>query len=319
MSLLTDLCAGHQSMGIITSHASGVLRRLQPEAVRHFRLDLENLVTHVTSIRLPDDDEDAEKFVRQAVLAQPELYFASLVILGEGDSEAVVLPRVAKALGIELDPSFIAFAPFGGRHVNHFWRLLKDLDIPFLTLLDFDLGRHGAGPLRLKYAFDQLGKITDIVAPDWDKGDPAASPYWNGLKERGITRWRDWLADRGIFYSYPLDLDMMMVRAFPDAYGVDQGEAPEDAKQLEISVFGKGPGLAAYKEKVAKGDLPSDEELAAYDTLFKKRGKPGSHLRALAALTDKEIAEGCPQPLRDLISAAEVILRGTGEQDVAGA
>jgi putative ATP-dependent endonuclease of the OLD family len=317
MSLLGELCAGHQAMGLVTSHAPGVLRRIRPEAIRHFQLDPEELVTRVNEIRLPEDDEEVAKFVRQAVLAQPEIYFASLVILGEGDSEEVVVPRVANALGVDLDPSFIAFAPLGGRHVNHFWQLLSDLNIPVLTLLDFDLGRHGAGPLRLKYAYDQLGVIEDVEAPDWATGDPDTPSYWNSRKEVGIRRWRKWLAERGVFYSYPLDLDMMMVRAFPEAYGVDDADVPADTHALETSVFGKGPGLKAYEEKAPADDHPTAEELATYDMLFKKRGKPGSHLKALAALTDEAIQADCPQPLRDLIMAADAILRARSGQGVA--
>jgi putative ATP-dependent endonuclease of OLD family len=255
------------------------------------------------------------KFVRQAVLAQPEIYFASLVILGEGDSEEVVIPDIAKALGVDLDPSFIAFAPLGGRHVNHFWRLLSDLDIPFLTLLDFDLGRHGAGPLRLKYGYDQLDTIKPGEAPEWLTGDPRTTAYWNARAAPGIRRWRKWLADRGVFYSYPLDLDMMMVRAFPAAYGVDDADVPEDTNALETSVFGKGPGLKAYEEKVSTDNHPTVEELATYETLFKKRGKPSSHLKALADLTDDTIKSDCPQPLRDLIGTAEKLLHARSKED----
>jgi putative ATP-dependent endonuclease of OLD family len=160
--------------------------------------------------------------------------------------------------------------------------LLNDLKIPVLTLLDFDLGRYGAGPLRLKYAYDQLNEIDAVEVPEWVRGDPATAAYWNGRKEAGIRRWCELLAGRGVFYSYPLDLDMTMLRAFPDAYGVDEADVPEEANVLEVSVFGKGPGLAAYEEKAPKKDHPTIEELAAYDLMFKKRGKPGSHFKALA-------------------------------------
>ncbi|KAF0118609.1 MAG: hypothetical protein FD149_564 [Rhodospirillaceae bacterium] len=271
----------------------------------------------MNKIRLPKSDEEAAKFVLQAVLAQPEIYFASLVILGEGDSEEVVVPRVAKALGIDLDPLFIAFAPLGGRHVNHFWRLLKDLDIPFLTLLDFDLGRHGAGPLRLKYAYDQLKKIEAIDPSEWVEGNPATIDSFKDLSEVKIRSWRESLAKHCVFYSYPLDLDMMMLRAFPKAYGVDDANVPKNTSTLKTSVFGRGPGLEAYEEKVLENDCPTIEELAAYDTLFKKRGKPGSHLKALAEITDEAIQSNCPVPLRALIEAADRILRARSEQDTA--
>ena len=43
-------------------------------------------------------------------------------------------------------------SPISGRHVNHFWRLLNDLEIPFITLLDLDRERDGGGWGRIKYA-----------------------------------------------------------------------------------------------------------------------------------------------------------------------
>lgn len=315
VNLLTELCTGHQAMGIVTSHAPSVMRRIGPESVRHFRLDPASLATKVNALRLPDDDDEAEKYVRQAVLAQPELYFASLVILGEGDSEEIIIPRIAKALGVDLDPSFVAFAPLGGRHVNHFWRLLDDLDIPVLTLLDFDLGRHGAGPLRLKYAYDQLTVLSE-VAPPRTLGDPKKTAYWRGRKEGGIRLWRRWLAKNGVLFSYPLDLDMMMIRAYPDAYGVPDADEPDDEDKLEASVFGKGNGLAEYDERAVAADRPSTDELVTYDKLFKKRSKPGSHLKALAELSDEDLNDGCPDPLRQLVEkAAEILSSLTGREE----
>lgn len=316
VNLLTELCAGHQAMGIVTSHAPSVMRRIGPESVRHFRLDPTSLATKVNALRLPDDDGEAEKYVRQAVLAQPELYFASLVILGEGDSEEIIIPRVAKALGVDLDPSFVAFAPLGGRHVNHFWRLLDDLDIPVLTLLDFDLGRHGAGPLRLKYAYDQLTAIWELPLPRNIRGNPEQMAYWRGRGEKGIRLWRRWLAKHGVLFSYPLDLDMMMIRAFPEAYGVPDAAEPDDEDKLEASVFGKGNGLDDYDEKAPATDRPSTSELVTYDKLFKKRSKPGSHLKALAELSDEELDDGCPAPLRQLVEkAAEILSSLSGKEE----
>src|SRR6218665_2606834 len=86
----------------------------------------------------------------------PFWLFASFVLLVEGDSERIVLPRLAEALGVLVDPSFVAIVPLGGRHVNHFWRLLKGLGIPYATLLDLDMGRDGGEYGRVKNALQQL-------------------------------------------------------------------------------------------------------------------------------------------------------------------
>ena len=315
MELLSNLCNGPKAVGLITSHAPGILRRVDPEAVRHFRLDLETLSTHANAIRIPKEEE-AGKYVRQAVFRQPELYFANLVILGEGDSEETVLPRLAEALGIDLDPSFVAFAPLGGRHVNHFWRLLDSLDIPHLTILDFDLGRHGAGVMRLKYAYDQLEAIGRAEVPSWAKGDPSEASYWKGCRAGGIRLWLKWFAERGVYFSYPLDLDLMMIKAFPDAYGLPDVKKPKDEEKLIASVFGQGRGLNEFEDRELIDDAPAIEELALYDRLFKKRSKPDSHLAALAEIEDWELASACPESICSLINAAQAIL-SVGDEDAA--
>lgn len=314
MGLLRELCAGEKAMGLVTSHSPAIVRRLEPEDVRHFRLDRETLITHVNAIRLPARDEEAEKFVREAVHAQPEIYFARLVILGEGDSEQLILPRIARALGVDLDPAFVAIAPLGGRHVNHFWRLLADLNIPHITLLDFDLGRHGAGRLRLKYAYNQLQRVANAPAIVPAGADPKLTKFWKSRSAIGITRWLERLAKRNVYFSYPLDLDMMMLRAYPDVYGVDNAVVPADMDKSLAAVFGEGKGVDEYENTVSDAEKLSDEEIVTYNNLFKKRSKPASHLSALAKLTDKEIADHCPGPLRNIIESAQKKL-GYGEKE----
>ena len=116
------------------------------------------------AIRLPNADEgEVHKYVKEAVRAFPELYFASLVVLCEGDSEEIVLPRLATAVGLPLDRRFVSVVPLGGRHVNHFWRLLRDLGIPFVTLLDLDRERVGGGWGRIHYACAQEVTFRPLV------------------------------------------------------------------------------------------------------------------------------------------------------------
>ena len=50
----------------------------------------------VNKLVLPDKESDAYKYVKNAVIAYPELYFSSLIILGEGDSEEIIIPFFLK-------------------------------------------------------------------------------------------------------------------------------------------------------------------------------------------------------------------------------
>jgi len=319
MSLLGDLCGGIHAIGIVTSHAPAVLRRLSPNKVRHFRLDASDLLAKVNPISLPENNADAGKFIRQAVTAHPELYFAKLVILGEGDSEAVVIPRIAAAIGLDLDPSFVAYVPLGGRHVNHLWSLLGNLGIPFLTLLDFDLGRHGAGPLRLKYAHGQLEIIGKKVSINKSSDGLDKTSYWEELNRQDLKKWIVELRRHGVYFSYPLDLDMLMLKEFSGAY---ENEIKEDSRadwrvdELEVSVFGSGGSIKKYEDYGFKKDKPTKSDLHNYDYLFKRRSKPTSHLAALAVLSDEEIKKSCPEVLKKLIEDAEAQINHETMADV---
>ena len=133
-----------------------------PDSICFLRLDAARTTT-VRRIVLPDDDETAAKYVREAVQAYPELYFSRFVVLGEGDSEQVVLPRVLAAAGIAEDDASVSVVPLGGRHVNHFWRLLNELADPTRDLLDLDAGRyHGGWGRSERPEADQRGPSRDL-------------------------------------------------------------------------------------------------------------------------------------------------------------
>jgi len=125
---------------VLTSHSPAIVKRVDPENLRYFRMCKPKLCSIVKEITLPEKEkyEEQYKYIKEAVRAYPELYFAKLVVLGEGDSEEIILPRYFEAHGEEIDLSGISVVPLGGRYVNHFWRLLSDLDIPHITLLDLD-------------------------------------------------------------------------------------------------------------------------------------------------------------------------------------
>ena len=92
---------------LVTSHSPAVLSRVRPMEVRYCRCDRKTRVSSVKKIKLPPGISEEGKFVRSAMHAFPELYFARFVLLVEGDSERVVLPRLAEAAGLLIDPAFV--------------------------------------------------------------------------------------------------------------------------------------------------------------------------------------------------------------------
>lgn len=298
---LTAFSAHHDAQAIVATHAPSLLKRVPPENIRYLRLN-EDRQTVVKSIILPDTTDEAHKFVREAVQAFPELYFSRLVILGEGDSEEIVLARLLQAKGLGEDDTSIIVAPLGGRHVNHFWRLLNGLEIPYVTLLDLDLGRYQGGWGRVKYAAKQILALGKPI-----KGLTEASiealPKWNGsdhimTSELG-KKWLNWLEGRGVFFSSPLDLDFAMLRRYSDAYGLSAAElAPPDDSTLTAVLGKKRHGIEQYNDEHQK-------HFAAYHRRFKLGSKPAEHLAAMAELDDQNLIDHMPQRITRLIEAVK--------------
>ncbi|MBK7047348.1 MAG: AAA family ATPase [bacterium] len=236
---LTTFGEGPNSQALVATHAPSLLRRVPPESVRYLRLN-EMRTTVVKSIKLPTD-ETAQKFVREGVQAFPELYFSRLVILGEGDSEQIVFPRLLEARGIFVDVGSISVAPLGGRHVNHFWRLLNGLGIPHITLLDLDVARYQGGWGRIKYAANQLLCYADINGNDLTEEEVDAIPKWNSDDSDIVagSSWLDRLEALGVFFSAPLDLDFMMMTHYPTAYRVKNDDLEEPDEDTVRAVLGK--------------------------------------------------------------------------------
>jgi len=324
MRLLDTLNKTGTAQSIVTSHATSILSRVKPRHVLHFRNCAMALRTDVLPLPLPTKESDEDKFVQQVILANPEIYFAKLVIVGEGDTERIVIPKMAEALGASLDPSFVAYVSIGGRHAQHLWRLLNGLKIPHITLLDFDLGRHGGGLGRIKNALTWLNELGSAYAPQITVSPPTNPPTVKPataadvgdnteLTTANFDGWVRCLRTQNILYSSPLDLDMMMMTAFPAAYVADlpSTASAEDKVKWAASVFG-GSGKGNAELNLVGLGL-TDEEIYKYKTLFKSSSKPGSHLIAFGKLTLEQLKAGCPEPLKALVDRAnELIASGKG-------
>ncbi|MBN2740475.1 MAG: AAA family ATPase [Rhodobacteraceae bacterium] len=305
------------AQAIVTSHSPAVLSRVKPHEVRYCRYDPMTRVSTVKKIKIPAGVDEAAKFVRGAMLAYPELYFARFVLLVEGDSERIVLPRLAEALDLLIDLAFVAIVPLGGRHVQHFWRLLKHLGIPHATLLDLDLGREGGGFGRVKTAIEKLIefgvpkgnllKIEDGVLPDEQF---AQMHTWQDAESRKFLRgWIDCLKPYGVYFSAPLDLDLAMLEAFPKAYEaiIPNGGGPKMAadKAAEVVLGTAGPGLTLYTG--AFKDYPG--LLPAYRYHFLTHSKPATHLAALTHIKPQALRDDMPSVLAEVLQHIAKSLR----------
>lgn len=291
VSALNTMTQNADAQALIATHAPSMLRRVEPKHIRYLRLT-EARQSRITCIRLPEHSDEAHKFVREAVQAFPEIYFSRLVVLGEGDSEEIVLPRLFRAKGVLVDESVVTIAPLGGRHVNHFWRLLSDLQIPYLTLLDLDVSRYAAGWGRIKYVNDQLAKYE----PDKTLPEDHGIPSWNDAtdKVRDYENYQSLLEQRGVYFSYPLDIDFAMLLAFPEAYGVEKNEPDESTIKAVLGKSHHDANQYSKNEKML---------FSTYHQRFKLGSKPAAHIDALTKLSDAQLFASMPKSLGQLADA----------------
>jgi putative ATP-dependent endonuclease of OLD family len=291
VNALSEMTSDGDAQALIATHAPSMLRRVTPERIRYLRLTQER-TSRVTHIQLPDAADEAHKFVRAAVQAFPEVYFSRLVVLGEGDSEEIVLPRLLQVKGASVDEAAVTIAPLGGRHVNHFWRLLSALQIPYLTLLDLDVARYAAGWGRIRYANDQLS----AYEPSKILPDDYAIPDWKDAtyKVRDYDDYLHALEERDVYFSYPMDLDFAMLLAYPSAYGVLREHPDESTIKAVLG-----------KKHHDSSQYSNDEQklFNTYHQRFKLGSKPAAHIDALAQLTDEELLAGMPRSLFRLADA----------------
>lgn len=343
VSNMKKIASKGNAQTIFTSHSTAIVKRFDPEKLRYFRLDVSDCATKVRSITLPDKEKLSAqyKFIKEAVKAYPELYFAKLVVLGEGDSEEIILPKIWNAKNGDMDTSGVSVVPLGGRHVNHFWRLLNDLHIPHITLLDLDKEREGGGWGRIKYVLEQLiqngyeknkllqtsnGILSDKQFQemhDWDINDTES-----------LQSWIDMLEQYDVFFSTPLDIDFLMLEHYGDVYKdlLSKKEGPRlmvdengqkhqkfikaiEASEVcypEYSVRITDDVRRTLKDCGGDGETYSEEQrklMVWYTYFFLNRGKPSTHIEAFSKIDDDALAATMPPVIKRLISAAEKALK----------
>ncbi|HBC7780566.1 TPA: AAA family ATPase [Escherichia coli] len=326
VKLCEEISENDRAQVVLTTHAPSLLNRVEPENIRYFRLN-DNKNTVVKEILLPSDDEDDADnvdtftYVKEAVKAYPEIYFAKVVILGEGDSEEIVIPKIAQVNGIELDISLITFAPLGGRYVNHFWKLLNELSIPHVTLLDYDFRRGGGGWGRIKYIINQLLKVgcdEDIVLQT--EGGKLTLKELNGMhewkeNEKDEKSWIDFFETYNVYFSYPYDLDWIMLNSFPTSYHsfIPDNGGPKILPKTDAQYIDKTKNAIASVLKKDAEDIDIDsfedhEEYYWYRYLFLGRGKPLSHNYVLKKLDNDSLKNNAPDVLKNLIEKVRGLL-----------
>ena len=339
---LKNIAKKSNAQVIITSHSPAIVKRVNTECIRYFRMHKSKMCTIVKEIQLPNKEkfEEQYKYIKEAVRAYPEIYFAKLVILGEGDSEEIILPRYLEAYGEEVDLSGISVVPLGGRYVNHFWRLLSELDIPYITLLDLDREREGGGWGRIKYVIKQLIKngvarkdILNVEGGTILSDDELEEMHsWDTEEVDIMEGWIDLLENYNVYFSSPLDIDFLMLECLGEKYKglLKSNEVPrlcieKNGKNEKINI--QNADLDKYrdaymnhidsdvrrtlKKEGGEGNTYNDEQkelMLWYTYFFLNRGKPTTHIAVLSTMTDEDLKINTPDVIKKIVEKAKKIL-----------
>jgi putative ATP-dependent endonuclease of OLD family len=89
-----------------------------------------------------------------------ELVFARRVLFVEGFAEQVLVPKLADALGMNLDKLGISVCAIHGTHFGSYVQLCNALEIPWAVLTDGDVNKEGAreGDARAAALLELLGR-----------------------------------------------------------------------------------------------------------------------------------------------------------------
>ncbi|UTA69054.1 ATP-dependent endonuclease [Emticicia sp. 21SJ11W-3] len=327
IKILKTIAEKENSQVLLSSHTPAIIKRLNPEWILHFRIT-EEYETEVNQILLPKKTDEAYKYVKEAVHNYPEIYFARLVVIGEGDSEEVIFNRLMSVLKTDFDDNIITFAPLGHRFVNHIWKLLEELHIPYITLLDLDIERDGGGWGRVKYVLQQLIKIDvckkellEIEGGKFLSDEELEKMHtWSLTAKDAITNLNSWvnsLKKYNIFYSKTLDLDFLMLTHYTEFYkkAIPKGGGPripdkvKEATEFDEKV--KSAVQATLKSEKATGETYTDAEkelMIWYNYHFLGRGKPTTHIEVLSSMSDKEIKDNLPPVFIEIFNSISSIL-----------
>lgn len=329
------------SQVILTSHSPAIVKRIDPEGLKYLRIENNDRVlqTIVSDIQLPPAIDESYKYIKGAIQAYPELYFAKLVVLGEGDSEELLLPKFFDLLGKEVDSSQISIVPLGGRHVNYFWKLLNALRIPHITLLDFDNERYGGGWGRIKYISQHLYELNT----EFQEWFHTQRLDFNEIGSRGcesigaqrLINWFNKLEEFNVYFSSPLDIDFLMLQHYKDNYlntlspiegpVVSYNDSDGSSKKVKLSDLDCLDRLqlegfnkrkeeairATLKDKSGHGDSFNEEEkelMIWYQYFFLGRGKPTTHMQFLSSISDDELTRNLPPVFEKIVNSAEELL-----------
>ena len=199
----------------------------------------------------------------------------------------------------------------------------------------------------IKYAIRQLLKNgVDrerlLLTPNGILSDEEldAMSEWDDLEVAVMQEWLNKLEKMKVYFSAPLDIDLLMLESFSDEYKMtlSDKEGPRirvfdgaQSTQVNISVIElKEPSRPEYDDRIKKDisltlkehgglgatyTLEQKKLMVWYNYFFLNRGKPSTHIAALATIDEETLRNSMPPVLRRLCNVSKKMLKDEINED----
>ncbi|MET7947152.1 AAA family ATPase [Micromonospora sp. NPDC005324] len=152
---------------LLTTHSPHIVSVAQPRSLVVLRPDGTKTRAYVAS-HAQLDEADWLDIERYFDATRAELAFAKRVLLVEGYAEQVIIPAIARSLGLNLDKVGVTVCAIHGTHFTPYVKLCEALGIPWSVITDGDPGEKGK-----KAGDDRKQAIIDCLPTD-RKSDASA-------------------------------------------------------------------------------------------------------------------------------------------------
>jgi len=242
---------------LITTHSSHIISEAGIDEKRGFsriryfntaksRLDINDFSE---DFKIEDDDGKTYKFLKQYLtIHKCDLFFADKIILIEGVTERMLLPKMITKEASSLNSEYVSVLEVGGAHAKRFKELLEFIGVKTLVITDLDFGKEDGE----KAEIEQATKTTNQTLIKWLPQKEKVTDLLNCKVEEKLSK------NKLIRVAYQVNEEGENPRSFEEAFILKNRKLIEDNK----NDFGKtrGINLDDLKKKKAYEIAPTSSK-----------------------------------------------------------
>ena len=157
---------------IVTTHSSHIIADSGFEGLRYFDVNEGNLsVKDLDSFIKNEENSVSVEFLAQYMqLRKCDMFFADKIILIEGTTERLLLPKMIEKEASGLLHDYISIIEVGGAYAIKFRELLHFLHVPTLIITDIDSINPAENNKKIETSFDNA-VTSNVTLKEWIPGE----------------------------------------------------------------------------------------------------------------------------------------------------